>query len=277
MAIIASGSVHRGTTGADDLNGSSLNDVFYMTADNYVTDRVNGGTGNDTIDYSASQVGLTITLTDPTLKAGASGGTVEADFTNQLSTRHQVVARLTSIENATGSEFGDTITGNSVGNVLSGGAGDDVINGRGGNDTIYGGRGADILTGGLGADTFVFTEYQDSGMTVTPRSGGGYNTINHGIDEIQDFRSGEDKIDLSQIDADTARSGDQAFHVVDQFSGHAGELRLWLGTSADSTDPVNQAFFILQGDINGDATADFELHVWATEFPMVNPANDFLL
>jgi len=27
----------------------------------------------------------------------------------------------------------------------------------------------------------------------------------------------------------------------------------------------------------GDAIADFQLNVWATEFPMVNPANDFLL
>jgi len=248
---------------------------------------VNGGAGSDTIDYSGSRVGVAITLTDATLKGMPSSGTVEADFTKvgydyttqsyKLFTHHQVVAKLTSIENATGSELSDTIIGNSIGNVLRGQAGDDVIDGRGGDDMIYGGKGADMLTGGAGSDTFVFTEYQDSGMTVTPRSGGGYNTTNHGIDTILDFTSQVDKIDLSQIDADTIRSGDQAFHIVDQFSGHVGELQLLLGTSADSTDPVNQAFFILEGDVNGDGFGDFQLHVWANQFPLVDPATDFLL
>jgi serralysin len=288
MAINVTGTVRYGTTGSDNFEGGSWNDVFHMTADDYVTDNINGGAGTDTVDYTASQVGVRITLTDAPLKGGLpTGGTVEADFvkvfynysthTSTSITHHQVVANLTSIENATGSNFNDVLTGNSANNVLKGDAGDDVIDGRGGNDTIYSGLGVDALTGGEGQDTFVFTDYRDSGVTYTPLSGGGYNAVNHGIDTIQDFKTGVDKIDLSQIDADTTHSGNQAFHIVDQLTGHAGELRVFLGTSVDSQDPVNEGWFMLEGDVNGDGNADFQLFAVVTDLRFVNPATDFLL
>ena len=288
MAINVIGRVYFGTTGQDTLEGSSGSDTFHMTANDYVTDTIIGGAGSDTVDYSPSQVGVKITLTDPPLKGGLpSGGTVEADFlklaydpsthTIKSSTHHQVVANLTSIENATGSNFNDTLTGNSSGNVLKGGAGDDVIDGRGGNDVIYSGLGADTLTGGLGSDTFVFTDYRDSGITSVPLSGGGYNTVNHGLDTIMDFLSGVDKIDLSQMDADITRDGNQAFHIVDQLSGHAGELRVFLGTDYDSHDPIDEGFFILQGDVDGDGNVDFQLTAQTQSIDIVHPATDFLL
>ena len=158
----------------DNFEGGSGNDVFHMTAEDYVTDNINGGGGADTVDYSASEVGVKITLTDAPVKGGLpTGEIVEADFTTVAynyvthtftsSTHHQVVANLTSIENATGSDFDDILTGNSANNVLKGGAGDDVIDGRGGNDTIYSGLGADTLWGGAGQDTFVFTDYREFG------------------------------------------------------------------------------------------------------------------
>jgi Ca2+-binding RTX toxin-like protein len=235
-----------------------------------------------------SEVGAKITLTDAPVKGGLpTGGIVEADFTTVAynyvthtftsSTHHQVVANLTSIENATGSDFDDSLTGNSANNVLKGGAGDDVIDGRGGNDTIYSGLGADTLWGGAGQDTFVFTDYRDSGVTYTPRSDGGFNVVNHGIDTIKDFQTGTDKIDLSQIDADTTHSGNQAFHIVDQLTGHAGELRVFLGTSVDSQDPVNEAWFMLQGDVNGDGNPDFQLVAMVNDLSIVNPTTDFIL
>ena len=288
MPIIVTGSVRYGTTGIDNFEGGSWNDVFRMTADDYVTDNINGGSGTDTVDYSASAVGVKITLTNAPVKGGLStGGTVEADFTtatyNYLThtsisfTHHQVVANLTSIENATGSDFNDILTGNSANNVLKGGAGADVIDGRGGNDTIYSGLGADMFWGGGGQDTFVFTDYRDSGVTHTQLSGGGFNAVNHGIDTIKDFQTGTDKIDLSQIDADTTLSGNQAFHFVDQLTGHAGELRVFLGTSVDSQNPVNENWFKLQGDVDGDGIADFELNAMVNDLSIVNPITDFLL
>jgi hypothetical protein len=36
-------------------------------------------------------------------------------------------------------------------------------------------------------------------------------------------------IDLSAIDANSTKAGNQAFHMVDHFTGHAGELRVSTG------------------------------------------------
>ena len=54
MPINVIGTVRYGTTGIDNFEGGSGNDVFHMTAEDYVTDNINGGGGADTVDYSAS-------------------------------------------------------------------------------------------------------------------------------------------------------------------------------------------------------------------------------
>ena len=64
------------------------------------------------------------------------------------------------------------ITGTAVGEVLTGTAGD---------DRMTGGPGADLLTGGAGANLFVYTSVLDGGDTIT------------------DFKSGADKVVLSDI------------------------------------------------------------------------------
>lgn len=76
---------------------------------------------------------------------------------------------LLLIENLGGSQYVDTLTGNVAANRLSGDAGADELNGRGGNDT---------LVGGAGSDRFVF-----EGAA--------------GIDTLQDFISGTDRIILN--------------------------------------------------------------------------------
>src|SRR5262249_34125805 len=151
--------------GADEFHGSFWSDTYVMTADDFVTDIVDGGGGEDTVDYSQSDVGVRITLTDPTSPGGATGGEVDASFFystydsfigRTLTLVHsQEVATLTSIEDATGSSHDDILTGNSGANVLNGGGGNDTIDGGGGADRIIGGAGHDVMTGGSGQDTFV--------------------------------------------------------------------------------------------------------------------------
>jgi len=75
-----------------------------------------------------------------------------------------------SIENVIGTDYDDVLIGNSLDNDISGGNGDDVMAGKDGNDT---------LTGGNGADSFIFYSKED------------------GIDTIQDFELGVDKIKVS--------------------------------------------------------------------------------
>ncbi len=131
----------------------------------------------------------------------------------------------------TGSRFDNAIRGNDRRNALDGGKGDDRLFGEGGKDVLIGGLGADSMTGGGGADLFLFSSARES------RPG-------RRSDEIRDF-SRNDTIDLSGIDADADRSGNQAFVYIRKaaFSGDAGELRFKRG--------------LLEADLDGDARADF--------------------
>jgi serralysin len=86
------------------------------------------------------------------------------------------IAYGTHIEDATGGSARDLMWGNDDANILSGLGGDDVIKGFGGNDT---------LIGGDGNDTFVFSN-------------------DGSVDTIQDFQTGQDKIDLSEMAGVTA-------------------------------------------------------------------------
>jgi Ca2+-binding RTX toxin-like protein len=145
---------------------------------------------------------------------------------------------------------GDDILWGLAGNdVLSGNAGNDFLYGDLGNDRIIGGLGKDVLGGGLGNDVFVFATAADSGITVAAR------------DQIIDFTKGQDKIDLSLIDANPMLSGDQAFTLLANaaaaFTGAPGQLR-WL--QEDVAGTVNDNTIIV-GDINGDKIADFQIEI----------------
>ncbi|PYF10056.1 peptidase M10/serralysin-like protein, partial [Rhodobacter viridis] len=72
-------------------------------------------------------------------------------------------------------------------------------------------------------------------------------------DQITDFTSGSDHIDLAAIDADTTLAGDQGFVFIDAaaFTGQAGELRLELAADGSA---------VLSGDVDGDGVADLVLH-----------------
>jgi Ca2+-binding RTX toxin-like protein len=98
-------------------------------------DTIDGGNGRDTVAYSGASSGVWATLLGGTGNVGQANGD-----------------RFTSIENLTGSSFGDRLTGDNDRNVLRGLAGDDFIFGHRGNDTIDGGAGRDYLSGGADND-----------------------------------------------------------------------------------------------------------------------------
>lgn len=126
--------------------------------------------------------------------------------------------------------------GNDGSNTLIGGGGQDHLLGEVLHDKLVGGEGADILTGGGASDSFVYLSLADSDAG--------------GVDEITDL-SAVDVIDLKAIDADTKKAGNQAFHLVDDFTHHRGELMLSYDKDADRTHVL--------ADVDGDGVADLDI------------------
>lgn len=148
-----------------------------------------------------------------------------------------------------GTPDGEVLAGNSVNNVMSG---------EDGADQIIGNGGSDILTGGLGSDVFVFIETSDSAVGTSR-------------DVIADFTSGSDLIDLSGIDADTSDGTDDTFLFVPNATPGTGNPGV---TSNGVTWYYLDGNTIVQGDVNGDGTADFEIEL-SGEINLT--ADDFIL
>ncbi|WP_133126115.1 VWA domain-containing protein, partial [Vibrio sp. 10N.286.49.B3] len=95
-----------------------------------------------------------------------------------------------------GEEGTDIIFGSSGDDKLDGGEGDDGLRGGTGDDVLIGGAGDDILIGGLGDD--ILTGGDDDNLFKWVDA-----SLDDGTDVITDFTDGEDKIDLSELLADT--------------------------------------------------------------------------
>jgi Ca2+-binding RTX toxin-like protein len=114
---------------------------------------------------------------------------------------------------------------------MGGDGGDFIFGGKGG-DRILAGKGADALTGEAGKDRFVFTTVKEIGKGAAG-------------DTIYDFRRGADKIDLSAIDANTHKSGNQTFK--------------WSQLTKTVVQDDWKPYLLVEGDTNKDGTPDFSL------------------
>jgi Ca2+-binding RTX toxin-like protein len=214
-------------TGAASLVGNTLNNVLYAGVGN---NTLNGSTGTDTVSYA---YGVT----------GTAGVTVSLSLSATQATGSSGLDTLIAIENLTGSSYNDTLTGNTATNVLDGGSGADTLDGGAGNDRLVGGVGKDLLTGSAGNDLFDFNALSEMGITIAT------------WDVITDFVRGQDKIDLSTLDADTGVAGDQIFSapvVGGTFSGvfaNPGDLFF---------DSIAQ---VLYGNTDADAAAEFAIQL----------------
>ena len=224
-----------GGAGDDTLNGGNGDDVFRFEGGSEGFDAITGGAGTDIIEVSAT---------------GAVIG----------------LRSITGIEQING--YGDTIIqGNSSANTLNfstislsgiiaidGGGGNDTITGSAGYDTIYGGAGTDRLTGGEGADVL----FGGTGNDTFDYNAISESSFGGPVDQIADFVMGQDKIDVTTIDADTGLAGDQNFTFLGSsaFTGVAGQLRF----ENSLGDNLTHIF----GDIDGNGIADFEVTLTGT-------------
>ena len=241
-----------GGGGSDTLNGGNGNDLLLggNGADHAFgdggNDNVNGNDGNDLLRGGSG---------NDRVSGGAGSDTVfgDAGADNVLGFGGNDILRGGDGDDLVGGSFGnDRMFGDADDDRLFGGAADDTMFGGTGDDLLFGQAGADELFGNAGADRFVYQAIGDS--TSAAR------------DTIVDFTTGDDLINLINIDANTVAGGNQAFIFIGAagFTGSAGQLRI----TTNGTDA-----FVL-GDVDGDAAQDFIIHV-AGVTSLV--AGDFLL
>lgn len=141
----------------------------------------------------------------------------------------------------TGLAGNDVLIGGAGADTLLGGTGNDALRGDGGNDILNGGAGADRMTGGAGSDRFVFAAMEDFGSLALG-------------DVIADFQSGQDRLDLSAIDANAGADGNQAFTLLAAAGASftaAGQLRIVQDTAANKT--------YVEGNVDAGLAADFRI------------------
>lgn len=230
--------------GGYDGKGNSLANVLVGNAGNNRLeglnghDRLDGGKGQDTLDGGRGNDNLNGGSGDDSL-IGAAG----KDHLNGGSGRD-------SLDGGTGN---DSLAGASGNDRLLGGAGKDSLNGGSGADILDGGAGRDLLYGGVDKahDVFVFGSFADSGAGAAKR------------DQIFDFRSGRDEIDLSALDANSGRRGNQDFAFSD------------IGAQSHSVWSIKKkAGVLVRADHDGDAKADLE--IWVNGISHLTES-DFLL
>jgi Ca2+-binding RTX toxin-like protein len=257
-----------GGAGNDILFGGPSADTFLFSARAFGNDEIADFSG-DKIDLSALHVANLAELL-PYIGSNSDGDAVirldYGSFNTQVGydesitldnvTQSSVVAKdfvfdtRTTALSLTGTDDTDVLFGAGGNDTLDGNGGNDFLNGGPGNDTLIGGTGDDVMIGGTGADKFVFA----SGSVSA-----------HAVYQILDFSHAEhDVIDLSAIDANTAKSGDQAFAIVSHLTG-AGQMTITL---------LSGHTYQIDVDVNNDSTSDMHFTVVSNTAPV---AGDFIL
>jgi glucose/arabinose dehydrogenase len=210
-----------GGGGNDTLLGGSGNDYLRGGAG---ADHLSGSTGFDYADYRDSPGRVLIDLA----KRTQAGSDASGD-------------RFSSIQGVLGSAFNDMLKGSTGHNTLRGGAGNDSLSGNAGDDRIYGDAGRDTilgssgkdwLSGGSGADVFRWQSIGTIGSVLSR------------ADVVRDFsQASQDHLDLTRIDANALRSGNQAFAFIGKSDFTAAgqvryevtrsEAQVFLNTDAD--------------------------------------------
>ncbi len=242
-----------GGHGVDDLTGGGGVDVFFFEGQRWgAGDKVDGGGGRDSLVISGGN-GVTRILFEADSFTRIESISLNNRFATDASQKPSYELVLdngnvapggTLIVNGSSIQAGQfvSVDGKAVqgGNlILFGGQGGDRLVGGAGADVLVGAAGRDSLAGGAGADSFRYDLAADS--------------LAASRDEILDFQSGVDKIDLSRIDANSGAVGNQAFSWIgsNAFTNVAGQLRAFQSGGQ----------WIVEGDTDGDGNADLVISV----------------
>ncbi|MEY3202156.1 MAG: hypothetical protein RIR70_1706, partial [Pseudomonadota bacterium] len=212
--------------------GGSGNDTF---AGSTAPNSFDGGSGIDTIDYSAAVNAVTVNLSSVEASEITEGratglGAASAGMADSLISIENVVANTAFDNYLAGGQA-------NVANLLdaSGGSGNDTLDGGVGNDTLLGGAGIDLLIGGAGADSL------DGGTGQDTASYSGQSapiSVSFVTSTIQVTTKSDGAIDtLTSIESIVGTSGNDTFAGITHgitLDGAAGKNVLDLKTWGES-------------------------------------------
>ena len=183
-----------GGAGRDVLTGDALGNTFQGGLG---LDRIDGGAGIDTADYSDKAASVSVTLNGATAVTVFVGGTAEDTLLN--------------VENVVGGAGADALTGDARANILYGGAGIDTLRGLGGDDTYW---------------------VDDARDVVREAAGGGRDTV---YASVSYALAGGQVIENLTLDPDgTGAFSLTGNEFANTLTGNAGANRLAGGTGADT-------------------------------------------
>ncbi|MFP3544106.1 VCBS domain-containing protein [Rhizobium sp. SIMBA_035] len=220
----------------------------YVGGGQHVSQSVDGGAGNDSINFSQVSETFNIDLeSGVTIRTSYGGDAIATDS-------------LTNFENAVGSNGNDTIRGTSDANVIDGGNGDDIIEGRGGADTLSGGDGNDRIT--AGSELIVNGGFKGPAEVMVSSGaqsidlGGGWNVTSGSVDLLfvpgalnAKFPAGVNAVDMQGVSQGTIA---QTFQTV------AGETYTVTFLQATNPDALSHGLTESSVTVNvGGATQTF--------------------
>ncbi|ORE90818.1 tandem-95 repeat protein, partial [Aurantimonas sp. 22II-16-19i] len=200
-----------GGTGEDEVYGGAGNDTIVGSLDG-TRDFYDGGSGTDTVDYTATTTSVRVNLGFAYALSDEIGLDRMANIERVVggADADSLTGGMVSGVTLDGGQGDDTVIGGTGNDVLLGGIGNDAIRGFAGFDRIEGGAGNDTLTGDFNGDTFIFAD------------GFGRDTITD-FDEFNQF----EKIDLAAVTNIT--------DLADLFANHLTQV----GANAVITDGSN--------------------------------------
>jgi Ca2+-binding RTX toxin-like protein len=218
-----------------DILSSAPNKLRTDNADIYTSvanERVLGGQGNDEITMGPAEAAFGEQGNDKII-GGSQAHYISGGLGND-----DIEGGANGFSFLFGDAGNDKIRGGADFDVIDGGVGNDILEGNGGLDNLCGGA-RDRMTGGANSDQFEFNAISES------RPGAAR-------DLILDFTSDE-LIDLFTIDARRGVGGNQAFKFIGKqaFDETKGELHYFKQGN----------HLIVEGDVNGDGRADFQIQV----------------
>ncbi len=268
---LAGNDIVDGGGGVDTLNGGAGNDRLILGS-GASGSTIDGGADTDTLVVTSTVTSLAgllgiealelvggagVTLTGSQIATGLASNvaisgtgslTVNMDAGISFLSRSFAFSGSGVTVTVNGSSVRDVIKGGPTAHIINGGDGNDqirggtssdIINGGNGDDKIIGNGGADIITGGAGSDQFRYLFDFETGLGAA-------------ADRITDYQIGVDKFNFFLFDTNANIAGVQGFAFVgnNAFSGGGAAQLRYTNSGAD---------LLVQGDINGDGFADFEI------------------